>query len=87
LEQQDLAHLYTLRFLEQGKGKRKKGSGKRGSSKSGKSTQPLSDGSDTEGSEWEPVEGPSEESTLWGKVWNGPEHVFFGHDAMRGLQL
>ena len=26
------------------------------------------------------------EGTPWGALWSGPEHVVFGHDAVRGLQ-
>lgn len=29
----------------------------------------------------------TEEGTAWIDSWNGPETVFFGHDAVRGIQI
>eukprot|EP00210_Caulerpa_lentillifera_P006551 g6256.t1 len=36
---------------------------------------------------WIPLERGTEESTPWASQWQGPEHVIFGHDSTRRLQL
>eukprot|EP00850_Spirogloea_muscicola_P013164 SM000088S23705 [mRNA] locus=s88:188795:191244:+ [translate_table: standard] len=36
---------------------------------------------------WMVCDGNESGARLWGSVWCGPPHVFFGHDAARGLQL
>nr|CCA20193.1 conserved hypothetical protein [Albugo laibachii Nc14] len=39
---------------------------------------------------WKALEKCQEETeaiSLWAKQWNGPEHIYFGHDAKRGLQV
>jgi predicted phosphodiesterase len=36
--------------------------------------------------EWTPAYVEDQEHRLWGEVWSGPEHVYFGHDARRFFQ-
>jgi len=34
-----------------------------------------------------PTESVDNDGLAWAAYWNGPEHVYYGHDARRGLQL
>lgn len=36
---------------------------------------------------WKAVEKAKDGGEPWASLWRGPGHVFFGHDARRGLQL
>ena len=37
---------------------------------------------------WRGIEGkPRGQGKPWAEVWEGPQHVVFGHDSHRGLQV
>eukprot|EP00039_Didymoeca_costata_P013163 m.196036 g.196036 ORF g.196036 m.196036 type:complete len:291 (-) comp15694_c0_seq19:2207-3079(-) len=40
-----------------------------------------------EDNKWKMCEVKKEGSIPWAPLWQGPEHIVFGHDAVRGLQL
>lgn len=49
--------------------------------------RPQTSGAQAEPATWQPCAAGDEGARLWGPEWRGGDHVFFGHDAARGLQL
>ncbi|GFR39837.1 hypothetical protein Agub_g331 [Astrephomene gubernaculifera] len=100
LEQQDLWAMYKMRNLvrmeeqeeEGGKaaaveGGPGEGAMTHGSANGNGAAAIIADGRGERRTRYRPVEKAKEGGDPWATLWQGPPHVFFGHDAKRRLQL
>ncbi|KXZ44186.1 hypothetical protein GPECTOR_71g547 [Gonium pectorale] len=98
LEEQELWAMYKMRNVapleaEGAEGEREEGRGERAEGNSpapGPGSSAAAGAGCAAGSRlrrYRPLEKAKEGGEPWAQLWAGPVHVFFGHDARRGLQL